>query len=177
MNGKIIVILMLLIAVVFGAGMYYMQVYGYYYEVEANPGADVVLVSRVSGAGEPIAYDYFAAIDADSSPIRYRACFTTPLTRGDLGETYTVVEQMHPRVAPGWFDCFDAVALGAEIEAGTATTFLSVKNIHFGVDRVVAVTEDGRGYAWHELNDCGEKAYDGTVIGEECPPIPDMQGN
>ena len=58
------------------------------------------------------------------------------------------------------------------MEAGTALTFLSQKNIHYGVDRVVAITSDGRGYAWHELNDCGEKAYDGTVVGEECPPPP-----
>ena len=46
------------------------------------------------------------------------------------------------------------------------------KNVHYGVDRIVAITDDGRGFVWHELNDCGEKAYDGTVVGEECPPAP-----
>ena len=73
---------------------------------------------------------------------------------------------------PGWFDCFDAKAIGEELEAGTALTFLSQKNIHFGVDRIVAITSDGRGYIWHELNDCGEKSYDGTVVGEACPDQP-----
>ncbi|HBR38682.1 MAG TPA: histidine kinase, partial [Sulfitobacter pontiacus] len=39
-------------------------------------------------------------------------------------------------------------------------------------DRIVAITSDGRGYVWHELNDCGDKAYDGTVVGEACPERP-----
>ncbi|MCX8228299.1 MAG: DUF6446 family protein, partial [Sulfitobacter sp.] len=67
------------------------------------------------------------------------------------------------------FDCFDAAAIGAELAAGTAVPFLSQKNVHFGVDRIVAITDDGRGYIWHDLNDCGDKAYDGTIVGEECP--------
>ena len=78
---------------------------------------------------------------------------------------------MHdPRNAPGWFDCFDAPAIARDLADGNATAFIGVKNIHFGVDRIVAITQDGRGYAWHELNNCGHKAYDGTVVGEECPP-------
>ena len=44
------------------------------------------------------------------------------------------------------------------------------------VDRVVAITEDGRGYVWHELNDCGAKAYDGSPTGEACPPREDVEG-
>jgi hypothetical protein len=43
------------------------------------------------------------------------------------------------------------------------------------VDRIVAVTDHGQGFAWHELNACGEKAYDGTVVGETCPPRPQSQ--
>ena len=62
--------------------------------------------------------------------------------------------------------------IAAELDAGTALTFLGGKNVAYGVDRIVAITEDGRGYVWHELNDCGEKAYDGTVVGEECPALP-----
>ena len=85
-------------------------------------------------------------------------------------------EKAEPRNAPGWFDCFDAEAIGAELEAGTALTFLSQKNFAYGVDRVVAITEDGRGYVWHELNDCGAKAYDGSPTGEACPPREDVEG-
>ena len=58
-------------------------------------------------------------------------------------------------------------------ETGAVLVFLGQKNVHYGVDRIVAIHEDGRGWVWQDLNDCGEKAYDGTVIGEECPPRPD----
>jgi hypothetical protein len=152
-----------------GGFMYYLQVYGFY---EAAAPEEVTLVSLVSEQPEPIIADGLTAIDADSSPIRFRACFTTPMSFALLSETYVPVEGASPRNAPGWFDCFDAAAIGAEIEAGTALTFLGAKNVEYGVDRIVAITEDGRGYIWHELNDCGEKAYDGTVVGEECPPPP-----
>ncbi|WP_299691336.1 DUF6446 family protein [uncultured Tateyamaria sp.] len=169
MNGKIIGIVLLLSSIIAGAALYYLQIYGFYTEVPDSDGPDVQLVSVVSDAPEPIPYRDFQAIDADSSPIRYRACFRTDLSLALLTETYVGLDALSPRNAPTWFDCFDAEAIGAEIAAGTALTFLAQKNIHFGVDRVVAITDDGRGYVWHELNDCGDKAYDGTIVGEECP--------
>ena len=169
MNGKIIGVVLLLSSLAAGAALYYFQIYGFYTEVTATDDTDVQLVSVVSDAPEPIPHSEFQAIDADSSPIRYRACFRTDLSLALLSETYVGLDPLTPRNAPPWFDCFDAAAIGAQIEAGTALTFLSQKNVHFGVDRVVAITEDGRGYVWHELNDCGEKAYDGTIVGEECP--------
>ncbi|MEM9870979.1 MAG: DUF6446 family protein [Pseudomonadota bacterium] len=169
MNGKIIGIVLLLSSLIAGAALYYLQIYGFYTEVADTDGADVQLVSVVSDVPEPISYTAFQAIDAESSPIRYRACFRTDMSLALLTETYVGLGPLSPRNAPPWFDCFDAEAIGAQITAGTALTFLSQKNIHFGVDRVVAITEDGRGYVWHELNDCGEKAYDGTIVGEECP--------
>nr|WP_216859378.1 DUF6446 family protein [Sulfitobacter aestuariivivens] len=157
-----------------GAGLYYLQVYGFYEEIAAD-GADVQLVSLSTGMPELIPADSFQGIDADSSPIRYRACFTIDLSLALLTETYVMVEGVTPRNAPGWFGCFDAAALGAELAAGTALTFLGQKNVHFGVDRFVAITDDGRGYSWHDLNDCGKKAYDGTVVGEVCPALPEPQ--
>lgn len=166
MNGKIIVIGLMLSGLIGGITIYYLQVYGFY---EPVTEAEVRLVSVVSGASEPISIDSFEAIDADSSPIRFRACFTTRLSLPTLAETYVGLEAATPRNAPGWFDCFDARAIAAELDAGTALPFLGQKNVKFGVDRIVAITEDGRGYVWHELNDCGEKAYDGTIVGEECP--------
>jgi hypothetical protein len=162
-------------ALLAGGAMYYLQVYAFYEEIAAT-GDDVHLVSFVSGEPEPILYENFQAIDADSSPIRYRACFTTDMSHSLLSETYVPFEKAEPRNAPVWFDCFDADAIGAELEAGTALTFLSQKNIAYGVDRVVAITEDGRGYIWHELNDCGAKAYDGSPTGESCPPRDDIEG-
>ncbi len=170
--GKFLVGMIVVIAAVAGAAMYYLQVYAFYEEVSATGIDDVQLVSFVSNMPEPIVYEDFRAIDADSSPIRYRACFTTSFSHAMLTETYVGLDNVVPRNAPGWFDCFDATAIAAELEAGTALAFLGGKNVDFGVDRIVVITEDGRGYAWHELNDCGDKAYDGTIIGEECPARP-----
>tara|TARA_R110002110_G_scaffold50315_5_gene148945 strand:+ start:707 stop:1216 length:510 start_codon:yes stop_codon:yes gene_type:complete len=153
-----------------GAALYYLQIYGFYEEVRQDR---VMLTSLTSEAPEAIPADAIQAIDAESSPIRYRACFTTPLSLPFLTESFVMVDNATPRNAPGWFDCFDAAAIGAALESGTALAFLGQKNAAYGVDRIVAITEDGHGFAWHELNECGEKSYDGTVIGEQCPPTPD----
>ena len=172
MTGKLLAIVLLVSAVVAGVGMYYLQIYGFYYDVEPTPGNDVLLVTDEGSEPVPISYRAFQAIDADSSPIRYRACFETDLTIAQIEETYVAVDDAEPLTAPGWFECFDAVAVADALQSGQAKAFLGEKNIHFGVDRIVAVTKDGKGYIWHALNNCGEKAYDGTVIGEECPERP-----
>ena len=56
-----------------------------------------------------------------------------------------------PTIAPYWFDCFDAKAIGAALEKGEARAFLSQKDIAPQIDRVVAVFPDGRAYAWHQV--------------------------
>jgi hypothetical protein len=171
MNGKIVGVFILVSSLFVGAALYYLQIYGFYQEVDA-PADGIALMTLANNEAEVIPQDSYRAIDADSSPIRYRACFNTPYSLALLTETFQMVEDVEPRNAPAWFECFDAEAIASEIAAGTALTFLSAKNVHFGVDRIVAITDDGRGYVWHELNDCGAKAYDGTIVGEECPALP-----
>ena len=173
MTGKILAIILLLSAALAGAGMYYLQVYGYYYDVEPRPGADVVLLADAAQPPVAIPYSSFQAIDADSSPIRYRACFETDVALDELRATYVTAEEATPLTAPGWFDCYDAVGLADDLKSGKAQAFIGQKNVHYGVDRIVAITQDGKGFIWHVLNNCGEKAYDGTVVGEECPPRPE----
>ncbi|WP_333696113.1 DUF6446 family protein [Phaeobacter italicus] len=176
--GKFLSLILILSGLVAGGAMYYLQVYGFYEDVELQPGQDVMLMPLGGGEPLPIRYSDFEAIDADSSPIRYRACFSTELKPEQLAQLFVLSDQKQPRNAPGWFDCFDAEAIGQALAEGRAESFLSVKNISYGVDRIVAVTDAGRGYVWHELNDCGQKAYDGTVVGEECPPRPEsVEGN
>ena len=156
-----------MIAVLMGVGIYYAQVYGYYDTVE---GAEVQMVSLVTGEPEVIVADDVQAIDADSSPIRYRACFTTEMSQALLTETYEIYEGAEPLIAPGWFDCFDAVALGEALEDGRALAFLGQSNVTFGIDRVVAVDADGRGYVWHQINECGREVFDGRAAPDGCPP-------
>lgn len=170
--GKFLSVILIVSGLAAGAAMYYLQIYGFYDEVAAKPGQDVVLLPIGETEPRPIAYGDFQAIDAESSPIRYRACFTTSVTRHELAQVFQISDQHEPRNAPNWFDCFDAAALGAALKEGRATAFVSVKNISYGVDRIIAVTDAGQGFAWHELNDCGQKAYDGTVVGEACPDRP-----
>ena len=164
MTGKLVVILILVSALLGGAAMYYLQVFAYYEEV-----APVDEITLLGPDDAPIALPVngYEGIDADSSPIRFRACFDTE-ARPDAIEA-APYPGASPRNAPFWFDCFDAEAIAAQMEAGTAQVFTMARNIEFGIDRVVALTEDGRGYIWQEINECGDKAYDGTPLGDVCP--------
>ena len=170
MNGKIIGIAIMVIALIAGASLYYLQVYHYYAKIEV-PDA-VELVSVVTGEPEEIIADRISAINATSSPIRYRACFDTPMSHSLLTETYELADGAIPLTAPSWFDCFNAVEIGEALEEGSALAFLGSKNIEYGVDRIVVIFDDGRGYVWQQLNDCGQRAYDGTAVGPECPARP-----
>jgi Family of unknown function (DUF6446) len=151
MWGKIAVGFIVASATFAGAFLYYTQVYAYYTPVSFTPGAEILLTPIVSQTPEPILAENITGIDADSSPLRFRACFTTPMDLSLLTETYVAYADPVPLTAPGWFDCFDAAAIGAALETGEALPFLSQPDIHPGVDRVVAVFADGRAYAWHQL--------------------------
>lgn len=173
MTGRILAAVIVLSALFAGGAIYYLQVYAFYHEVVPNGRDDVVLTVRATGATEPVPYEAFRAIDADSSPIRYRACFTTPADPERLAETYALYPDAVPLNAPDWFDCFDAKAIGAALEEGTARAFLGQANIHYGIDRVVAIFDDGRGYVWHQINRCGEVVFDGRPAPEGCPEPPE----
>lgn len=172
MNARIIIVSMLAIAIGAGVALNYLQVYAYYEEVEV---ADVQLTGLISGEPEEVLHENFKGIDSDSSPIRYRACFDLGLSIPTLTETFELYDDAVPLTAPGWFDCFDAAAVGAALEADEALAFLGVKNIRYGIDRVVAVYPDGRAFAWHQINSCGEAVFDGEAAPEGCPPAPEEQ--
>ena len=158
MNGKAVGLILIFSALLTGAAVYYLQVYGYYDPVPATaPAADIRLTSVVTGQPEKILVAGFQGIDADSSPLRFRACFTTPIGIAMATETFAVYDTATPLNAPGWFDCFDAARIGGDLEAGRAVAFLSQADITPGIDRVVAIYPDGRGYAWHQLNETAEK--------------------
>ena len=171
--GKVLTVLLVVCALAGGIFMYYQQVYAYYYEVKPNGTSDVQITSLTTGAPEPIVYEDFRAIDADCSPIRYRACFTTPLSLDQIRKTYVADADAVPLTAPGWFDCFDAKELGAAIEDGTALAFLGKENVEYGIDRIVAVRDDGRGWAWNQINRCGAIVFDGKPAPDDCSPPPE----
>lgn len=170
--GKFLAGVIVISALVAGASLYYLQVYAYYEELPGQGFGDVQM-TRIDGrVVEPVLYTDFQAIDSDSSPIRYRACFQTAMTAAMMTETYVSYPKAEPRNAPVWFDCFNAQDIGAAIKDGRALTFLGQENIIYGIDRVVAILPDGRGFVWHQINRCGEVVFDGQPAPEDCPPPP-----
>lgn len=137
MNGKIVASALAISGVAAGVAIYWLQVYAFY---------EPVPLTEIALGGESVAVGDAQAIDADSSPLRFRACFT--IDAAATGELYPAPA---PLTAPGWFDCFDAAAIGEALERGEARAYLSQSSVHPDVDRVVAIFPDGRGYAWHQL--------------------------
>jgi len=172
MTGRVLIVAMLAFGVIAGAALYYLQVYAYYFDVSAEEAGGVRVTASASGQPEDIAFGDFRGIDSNSSPIRFRACFTTDPDFAEMEGRFVPYPAATPLNAPGWFDCFDAAAIGAALESGEARAFLGVGDIRWGIDRVVAVLPDGRGFAWHQINRCGEVVFDGEPLPEGCPPIP-----
>jgi hypothetical protein len=154
-----------------GAALYYLQVYYFYDEVSlASEGGDVEMkLTLADGSVIDLPARGFRGIDATSSPIRFRACLKTGLPQ-DVG--LTPYETAEPLNAPGWFDCFDAQQIGADLEAGVARAYLGQRDITYGIDRVLAIYPDGRAFAWHQINHCGEVVFDGQPAPEDCPEPP-----
>ncbi|MEP2783826.1 MAG: DUF6446 family protein [Pseudoruegeria sp.] len=155
MTGKIAGAAIVATALIAGIAIYYLQTYAFYEEVSYEEEAGVVLqlTNLVTDTPEPILVDSFQGIDANSSPLRFRACFSTPMSVALLTETFVTYEAAEPTTGPSWFECYDAKQIGADLETGTAFAFLSERDIGDGIDRVIAVYEDGRAYVWHQLNE------------------------
>lgn len=147
MDGRIPASLIVLAAVGAGLGVWYAQEYGFYAEVDP---ASVQLTVMRGGTVLALAVDDVRAIDASSSPIRWRGCFhlTQPLPAD--AEPFA---QPTPLVGPKWFSCFDAGRLQADLASGAAKAYLSQPEIRPDVDRVIAVYPDGQAFGWHQFND------------------------
>jgi len=175
MSGKLIGILLLGCGLIAGAAMYYLQVYAFYEPVTPvrEGGTVAIRITTTSGSLIDLPVEEFDGIDAASSPIRFRACFVTQLPM-DVG--FVVAEDAVPLNAPGWFDCFDAARIGADLASGAARAYLGEAHISYGIDRILAIYPDGRGYAWHQINACGEEVFDGRPPPPGCPPPPPPEG-
>lgn len=149
MNGKLVGILLIAAAAAAGAGVWYAQEYGFYDSIDAGSPEAAVQMETADG---PVALDMlgFTGIDADSSPLRWRACFRL---EGDLPAQPLPFPDATPLVGPRWFDCFDAARIGADLQDGAATAILSQRDVRPDVDRVLAIYPDGRAYGWHQFND------------------------
>ena len=174
MNGKALALVLVAFGLIAGAAMYYLQVYAFYDRVAlAGQGGAVELkLTRADGTVAPLAVADFQGIDSQSSPIRFRACFTVDPALFVGAQPYPGAVPLN---APGWFDCFDAAGLGAALADGTAQSYLGETHVLYGIDRVIAVLPDGRAFAWHQINECGKEVFDGNPPPAGCPLPP--QGN
>lgn len=167
MNGKFAAGLIVGVALVGGAGMYYLQVYGYYETLEPQIGYQV---AHDDGTARLDIAD-FEGINSFSSPLRYRACFTVV---GDV-PPLIAYEGADPLNAPGWFSCFDAAQIGGALVSGAARAVLVEANAPYGFDRIMALYPDGRAYVWPQINACGAAHFDGDPVPAGCPPPPQSQ--
>ncbi len=170
--GKVMVGSIVVAAAVAGVGIWYAQERAFYHAVSAED-AQVKLTSVATGTPETILAQNIQAIDSESSPIRYRACFETPVSLATLTETYEVFDRASPLVAPDNFTCFDAEEIGVALENEDAIAFMGQKHIEYGIDRVVAIFPNGRGFAWNQINACGKSAFAGNPLPLGCPLPPE----
>ncbi|MCG6110951.1 MAG: DUF6446 family protein [Paracoccus sp.] len=145
-GGKIAAVGLLVATVAAGGGMWYAQEYGYYDSIDP---ATVTLEVATPAGQQPLTIADVEAIDAGSSPLRWRACAKA----SDIPADAIPFPDATPLIGPRWFDCFDARQIGADLESGAARAVLSVEDIRPDVDRVLAIYPDGRVYGWHQYLD------------------------
>jgi hypothetical protein len=147
-SGRWLVVAILGLTAIFAGAQWWFQTRAYYTPIETAQ----MVVTTLTGEVIALEPEGFQGIDAETSPLRFRACFTLDdagLAAAGQGAPYA---EATPLNAPGWFDCYDAAAIGAALQAGDARAVLGTREIRDGVDRVVALFPDGRAYAWHQLN-------------------------
>ncbi len=151
-TGRLVVLALGTFAVLFAGALWWFQTRAFYRQ--PDPGAVTIRLTPLAGGPPaPILARNLQAIDAPTSPLKFRACFRTPSSLAMLTETYAPAPDATPLTAPGWFSCFDAARIGVDLENGQAVAFLAEAGIAPGADRIVAVYPDGRGFAWHQLNE------------------------
>jgi hypothetical protein len=137
MRGKPLMIGLLAFAALFGAALYYFQTFAYY-ERTTDPAPLA-----------PIPVTAYEGIDAATSPLKLRGCFTADPAAFAQAEPAPDAE---PLVAPFWFRCFDARAIAGDLEAGRAAAYSLRTDDPAGFDTMAALYPDGRGYLWRQLN-------------------------
>lgn len=155
MKGRLLAGGLVAFSLLFGAALWWFQTRGHYVTVEG------VAAVTVDGASVPVSG--YEGIDAATSPLKLRGCFTA------AGLDGPAAEGAEPLVAPGWFGCFDAERISQDLAAGRARAILAEANAPFGFDRIVAAYPDGRAYEWRQINACGRAHFEGDPLPAGCP--------
>ena len=146
MTGKITVILLIGITLIFGIVFFYFQTYAYYSKVSTK---DQIVVNKIQ-----IRVDDYIGIRSDVSKLKLRGCFNTDPSAFEFVVTST---KASPLSAPFWFECFDYKEIQSDIDSGKLKAYLAEENEYPGIDRYVAISTNGIGYEWRQLNEKYEK--------------------
>ena len=148
-GGRLVIIGLLGFSLRFGGVMYYNASFAFYEEIES--------VTEIEVRGQSVAVTNYLGIDAPTSPLKIRGCFT--LDPQSLPEMETAAEAT-PLVPPPWFECFDAGQLTRDLEAGRATahaiqdnTPIAERDGDFAIITYIAVYPDGRAFLWRQRNE------------------------
>jgi hypothetical protein len=136
--GKKLALGLVAVAAAMGAGLYYALVFAWHEPVDG--------LTSVAVAGVDLPVRGYRGLDGDASPLKLRACFEVDpaLVAGPAPQDPA------PLIAPGWFDCFDAVAIGRALERGEARAVVA-EAAPPGFERIVAVFPDGRAFMWRQV--------------------------
>ncbi|MEJ6395295.1 DUF6446 family protein [Gymnodinialimonas sp. 2305UL16-5] len=149
-SGRLTVIAIVVATILFGLGVWWTQTRAYLFTVDL----DELPLELADGSDLVVTPQGFEGLDANSSPLRFRACFALDQAAADtLRAGGFAYEGATPLTTVGWFDCYDARAIGEALEAGEAEAFLGRRDIAPGIDRVLALYPNGQVYVWHQLND------------------------
>ena len=140
--GRLAIAALLGASALIGTFLWYAVNYGHYESAD--------LSDSIGLAGLEISE--FDAIKGSASPLKFKACFVVSADSDAISSRFGTYRNPVPLVAPKWFTCFDAKRIGMALESGEARAYLISENVSDGIDRVAAVFEDGRAYAWHQLN-------------------------
>lgn len=138
MRGRTLGLGLIGFAILFGVGLWYSQEYAFYEH------ADGVIAIRIAGQDVPV--EGYEGIDGTSSPLKLRGCFRVDpaLVVGPVSDDPA------PTIAPRWFSCFDAAAIGEALQRGEGRAVVAERDPS-GVFRIVAVFPDGRAYQWRQI--------------------------
>ena len=141
MSGKITVIFLIGTTFIFGVIFFYFQTFAYYKTV--NMKQEIQVNKKIIKVNE------YVGIRSDISKLKLRGCFQVNPTHLDNFDTSN---NASPLSAPFWFNCFDYKSIQSDIDKGLLKAYLAAENEAPGIDRYIAVYENGIGFEWRQLN-------------------------
>ena len=92
----------------------------------------------------------YLGIRSDVSKLKLRGCFKVDQS---LFEKFDKNDKASPLSAPFWFKCFDYKEIQSDIDKGVLKAYLAEENETPGIDRYIAISKNGLGYEWRQLNE------------------------